>query len=60
MHHIYRADSATLIGHPEDDFESERIEWIPLSEVLSLVRRGEITSGTTLAALLYTFAGEPG
>jgi 8-oxo-dGTP pyrophosphatase MutT (NUDIX family) len=60
VHHIYRADGATRIGPPEDDFESDRIEWIPLASVPDLVTRGEIASGTTLAALLYTLATDPG
>ncbi len=58
VHHIYQAGGASRIGQPEDDFESDRIEWVPLSSVPDLVRRGEITSGTTLAALLYTLATE--
>ncbi len=60
VHHIYRATRARRIGPPEDDFESDRIEWIPLAGVPDLVRRGEITSGTTIAALLYALATEPG
>jgi 8-oxo-dGTP pyrophosphatase MutT (NUDIX family) len=58
VHHVYRAGSATRIGHPVDDFESERIEWVPLAGVPDLVTRGEIASGTTIAALLYTLAAE--
>jgi 8-oxo-dGTP pyrophosphatase MutT (NUDIX family) len=56
VHHLYRAHSATRIGPPEDDFESSRIEWVSLDTVPGLIRSGEITSGTTLAALLYTLA----
>jgi 8-oxo-dGTP pyrophosphatase MutT (NUDIX family) len=56
VHHVFRADGAARIGPPEDDFESDRIEWVPLASVPELVRRGEIASGTTLAALLYTLA----
>jgi 8-oxo-dGTP pyrophosphatase MutT (NUDIX family) len=52
-HYVYRADSATAIGDPVDSFESERIAWVPLSDLRSLIDKGEITSGTTLAALLY-------
>jgi hypothetical protein len=54
VHHLYRADSATQIGAPTDDFESNRIDWVPLDAVPGLISRGEISSGTTLAALLYT------
>ena len=56
VHHLYRADGATRIGEPEDDFESSRIEWIPLEAVSGLIGAGHISSGTTLAALLYTLA----
>jgi hypothetical protein len=58
VHHVYRAGTATRIGHPVDDFESERIERVPLAGVPDLVTRGEIASGTTIAALLYTLATE--
>ena len=54
MHHVYRADTATRIGAPEDDFESSRIDWVPLDTIPSLISAGEISSATTLAALLYT------
>lgn len=56
-HHIYRADSAEHIGDPEDGFESERIEWIPISDLKGLIDKRDITSGTTLAAVLYLLAG---
>ena len=46
------------IGPPEDDFESDRVAWVPLADVPWLIGRGDITSGTTLAALLYTIACE--
>jgi len=53
VHHIYGADTASRIGAPVDGFESESIAWLPLSDVPTMVSRGEISSGTTLAALLY-------
>jgi 8-oxo-dGTP pyrophosphatase MutT (NUDIX family) len=56
VHHVYRADGATRIGQPEDPFESERVEWVPLAGIPRLVADGKITSGTTLAALLYLLA----
>jgi 8-oxo-dGTP pyrophosphatase MutT (NUDIX family) len=54
VHHIFCADSATRIGAPEDDFESSRIDWVPLATIPELISAGEISSATTLAALLYT------
>jgi 8-oxo-dGTP pyrophosphatase MutT (NUDIX family) len=56
VHHLFRAHSASRIGQPEDDFESSRIEWVPLETVPDLIGAGQISSGTTLAALLYTIA----
>jgi 8-oxo-dGTP pyrophosphatase MutT (NUDIX family) len=55
-HSIYFADGAERIGAPEDDFESDSVSWVPLADVPELVGRGEITSGTTLAALLFVIA----
>jgi len=52
-HAIFRAEGATHIGAPVEDWEAERIEWIALAEVPQLVARHEIVSGTTMAALLY-------
>jgi hypothetical protein len=54
VHHVYRADSATRIGAPEDDFESSRIDWVRLDTIPGLISAGQISSATTLAALLYT------
>ncbi len=56
VHHLYRARSATRIGAPEDDFESSRVEWVPLDTIRGLIDAGQVSSGTTLAALLYTLA----
>jgi hypothetical protein len=39
-----------------DSFESSRIEWVPLNTVPDLIGAGQISSGTTLSALLYTLA----
>jgi hypothetical protein len=59
-HSIYLADGAERIGSPEDDFESDSVSWVPLASVPSLISSGDITSGTTLAALLFVIAtGQP-
>jgi 8-oxo-dGTP pyrophosphatase MutT (NUDIX family) len=54
VHHLFRAHSATWTGEPVDAFESSRVEWVPLDAISGLIGAGEISSGTTLAALLYT------
>lgn len=51
-HHVYWSESAEYVGHPEDDFESERREWVSLADVPALVARGEVRSANTVAALL--------
>jgi 8-oxo-dGTP pyrophosphatase MutT (NUDIX family) len=56
-HHVYRADGATHMGEPVDGFESQRVAWVPLADVRSLIGRAEIVSGTTLVALLYVLSG---
>ncbi len=53
VHHVYRTDEVTRIGQPADTFEAERIAWVPLDQVRSLIGEGEMVSGTTVAALLY-------
>lgn len=55
-HFIYLAEGAERIGPPEDDFESDSVSWVPLASVPVLIGRGDITSGTTLAALLFVIA----
>lgn len=52
-HHIFLADGATRIGPPTDDWEAERIEWVPLARITDLVAKGAIVSGTSMSALCY-------
>lgn len=52
-HHIFRADKATYIGEAADKCEAEHVDWVPLAESRALIGKAEITSGTTIAALLY-------
>jgi 8-oxo-dGTP pyrophosphatase MutT (NUDIX family) len=56
VHHVFVADGATRVGPPEDYIESSRVEWVALADVPGLVASGEISSGTTLSALLYLIA----
>lgn len=53
VNHVYLATDAIEVGSPVDEFESERIAWVPLADVRSMISRAEITSSTTVAALLY-------
>ncbi|GGZ56758.1 NUDIX hydrolase [Streptomyces inusitatus] len=51
-HRVYWSDSAEYMGHPEDDFESARREWVPLARVPDLIARGEVRSANAVSALL--------
>ncbi len=51
-HHIFWADEGAYIGHPVDDFESDRREWVPLKLVPDMVARGEVPAANMAAALL--------
>ena len=53
---MYRADRAAYIGKPADSIESDRIAWVPIADLRSLIDNKQITSGTTLAALLYVLS----
>lgn len=52
LHHVYWADGAEYVGHPEDDFESGRREWVALERVPDLINKGEVRSANAVAALL--------
>ncbi|GAA2666293.1 NUDIX domain-containing protein [Streptomyces lunalinharesii] len=51
-HHIYWSDRAEYLGVPEDDFESDRREWVDLKLVPDMVLRGEVPAANMAAALL--------
>jgi 8-oxo-dGTP pyrophosphatase MutT (NUDIX family) len=55
-HHIFQASEATYVGEA-DSSEAERVDWVPLADVRALIEKAEITSGTTIAALLYVLGG---
>nr|WP_180218562.1 NUDIX hydrolase [Streptomyces albus] len=51
-HHIYWSTRAEYVGEPEDGFESDKREWVPLKEAPDLIARGEVPAANTAAALL--------
>jgi 8-oxo-dGTP pyrophosphatase MutT (NUDIX family) len=50
-HHVFRAGSATYIGEPVEQNESDRVEWLRLADVPAMIERREIVSGITLIGL---------
>ncbi len=57
VHYLFAGTGAEHLGQPADCTESDRIEWIPLTDVPSLITKGQIVSGPTLIALLSLIAG---
>jgi 8-oxo-dGTP pyrophosphatase MutT (NUDIX family) len=51
--HIFWTGEAIHRGDPPAAFEAERVEWVPLAQVPSLIADGKITAAVTAAALLY-------
>jgi hypothetical protein len=49
---LFHAETAEQIGTPADQSESDRIEWIPLTEIHDCIAKGGIVSGPTLIGLL--------
>ncbi len=54
--HIFVADGATHVGDPTDAGESERVEWISVSDLRRLVQAGQMLDGLSLTAILYALA----
>jgi 8-oxo-dGTP pyrophosphatase MutT (NUDIX family) len=52
QHHVFHASKSTYVGPAVDTIESEYVEWVPLARVPELIGKGQIVSGTTVAALL--------
>jgi 8-oxo-dGTP pyrophosphatase MutT (NUDIX family) len=50
VHHVYRAFRARQRGDP--GFETVRMEWIPLSDMPTMIASGEIRGASTSAAVL--------
>jgi hypothetical protein len=51
--HIFWTGEAVHRGDPPAAFEAERVEWVPLAQVPSLIADGKIPAAVTAAALLY-------
>lgn len=54
--HIFLARGATRIGEPQDAHEAERIEWMPLDRVMTIMQRKEMPDGLSLTALSFALA----
>ena len=48
---FFVADGATHVGEPAHPEEAERVEWIPVDDLVAKLAAGEILDGPTVAAL---------
>ncbi|WP_337993866.1 NUDIX hydrolase [Actinomycetospora straminea] len=51
-HEVWTAQGAKKVGEPTDAEEAAIIEWIPLANILDMVKRGEIAGSGPLVGLL--------
>lgn len=51
-HFVFRTDDARRVGDPTEQNESDRLEWIPLTDVRGLIASREIVSGATLVGVM--------
>lgn len=49
---VFRAEGATFVSPPADPFESDRVAWVPLSDVPELITQRKIVSAATVVGLL--------
>jgi 8-oxo-dGTP pyrophosphatase MutT (NUDIX family) len=52
-HFVFRAEPLEFTGPPTELNESDRLEWIPLSELRGMIDRREIVSSGSLIGVLY-------
>ncbi len=58
--HVYWTRRAIHRGDPPADFESERIDWVPLEQVPGLIAGGQIRSAVTATVLMMLLHRRPG
>ncbi|MFE9427026.1 NUDIX hydrolase [Kitasatospora sp. NPDC006697] len=59
-HFVFRAEAVEFTGPPSERNESDRIEWIPLSDLRGMIDRREIVSSGSLVGVLYLLLDEAG
>jgi 8-oxo-dGTP pyrophosphatase MutT (NUDIX family) len=56
QHHVFHATRASYVGPAVDGYAAEHVEWVRLDTIHDLIGKGQIVSGTTVAALLMALA----
>jgi 8-oxo-dGTP pyrophosphatase MutT (NUDIX family) len=55
-HHVFLGRGAEQVGGPTETTEMARMEWVPLTDLPSLIAGGEIKNSGTLVAVLHVLA----
>jgi 8-oxo-dGTP pyrophosphatase MutT (NUDIX family) len=55
-HELFFANGAERVGEPTDLEEAGRVEWVSLTDVSDLIRKGEVAGSGSLVGLLYVLA----
>ncbi|MEO3778608.1 NUDIX hydrolase [Micromonospora sp. B11E3] len=55
-HHVFIARGAERVGEPTEETEMQRMEWVSLAQVPSLIAQGQVSNSGTLVALLHVLA----
>lgn len=59
-HYLFRADGGTHIGEPTDVNEADKVEWIPLTRIPSMINAREIVSSASLISLMAVLLNDAG
>jgi 8-oxo-dGTP pyrophosphatase MutT (NUDIX family) len=55
-HHVFLGRGTEQVGGPTETTEMARMEWVPLTDLPSLIAGGEIKNSGTLVAVLHVLA----
>lgn len=55
-HHVFLGHGAQKVGEPSEKTEMQRMAWVPLLHVPSLIKEGKVLNSGTLVALLHVLA----
>jgi 8-oxo-dGTP pyrophosphatase MutT (NUDIX family) len=55
-HELFFANGAERVGEPTDLEEAGRVDWVSLTDVPDLIRKGDVAGSGSLVALLYLLA----
>lgn len=58
-HFVFRAEGVRYVGEPTERNESDRVEWIPLTDIPAMIARREMVSSATLVGVMALLLDTP-